>query len=311
MAESEEGHGDIPAEGEERHSLSQATLWPLLFAAGIATLLVGVVVNWVVFAIGCAVAVVSGALWAIEVVRGPRRQTRPAAAPSVDEEGEEGPARYGRAKFLEISTLGLGGLIGAAVTVPVVGFAIAPSFVGQGDQDVNLGPLDNFPEGKFLVAIFQSRKGQGEVSRQTAYVRNNGLANNVPSFTIISNHCVHLGCPVQPGGPTDSESSMEIETSSGTITLIPTQPASFVCPCHGGAYDTEGNRTSGPPVRALDRYEYSIVGGELVVGERFSVGKVEGKEAAARVWKYKRFDPGHHVDGWAHILNPLSPRGPR
>ena len=32
------------------------------------------------------------------------------------------------------------------------------------------------------------------------------------------------------------------------------QPAGFGCPCHGGAYDTEGNRTAGPPVRSLDRF---------------------------------------------------------
>ncbi len=149
------------------------------------------------------------------------------------------------------------------------------------------------------------------MSRQTAYVRNNGLANNVPSFTIISNHCAHLGCPVQPGGPTDSESAKDIETTSGTVTLIPTQPASFVCPCHGGAYDTEGNRTAGPPVRGLDRYEFSIIGGNLVLGERFSVGSVEGTEAAAQITRYTRFDPGQHVDGWERILYPLSPRGPR
>ena len=42
---------------------------------------------------------------------------------------------------------------------------------------------------------------QGEVSRRTAYIRNNGLLDDVPSFTILSNRCVHLGCPVQVNGP--------------------------------------------------------------------------------------------------------------
>ncbi len=161
-----------------------------------------------------------------------------------------------------------------------------------------------------MVVTFESREGQGEVSRQTAFVRNNGLTNNVPSFTIISNHCVHLGCPVQPGGPTKTDSKKDIETSSGTITMIPTQPASFVCPCHGGAYDTEGNRTAGPPVRALDRYEFSIINNELVLGERFSVGSVEGMGAAAIITRCTRFDPGQHIDGAERILYPLSPRGP-
>jgi hypothetical protein len=38
--------------------------------------------------------------------------------------------------------------------------------------------------------------------------------------------------------------------------------------------DTEDNRTAGPPVRALDRYTYSIVGGHLILGSVFSVAKV-------------------------------------
>ena len=46
---------------------------------------------------------------------------------------------------------------------------------------------------------------EGEVSRRTAFIRNNGTlttkGQQVPSFTIISNRCAHLGCPVQANGP--------------------------------------------------------------------------------------------------------------
>src|SRR5205807_10231464 len=42
-------------------------------------------------------------------------------------------------------------------------------------------------------------------SRRTAFIRNNGSLGTgnaaVPSFTIISNRCAHLGCPVQANGP--------------------------------------------------------------------------------------------------------------
>jgi Rieske Fe-S protein len=122
---------------------------------------------------------------------------------------------------------------------------------------------------------------------------------------------VHLGCPTQPGGPTEIDAPQEVETDAGTVTLIASQPASFLCPCHGGAYDTEGNRTAGPPVRALDRYRYSVVDGNLVLGERYSVGKVEGTEAEARIVAYTRVDPGQHVDGPTDWMYPVSPRGPR
>ena len=64
------------------------------------------------------------------------------------------------------------------------------------------------------------------------------------------------------------------------MTLIPTiSIAGFGCPCHGGQYDTEGNRTAGPPVRALDRYSFSIRNGNLFIGKPFSVAKVDGTGA--------------------------------
>src|SRR5947208_624324 len=82
----------------------------------------------------------------------------------------------------------------------------------------------------------------------TAYVRYNGPLNGQPTFTIISNHCAHLGCPVQPNGPLNEKGKKQ----QADVTLIPTIAISgFGCPCHGGQYDTEGNRIAGPPVRAL------------------------------------------------------------
>lgn len=41
----------------------------------------------------------------------------------------------------------------------------------------------------------------------------------------------------------------------------------YVCPCHGGVFDEEGNRLSGPPPRGLT--------------------KVVAKEEAGRIWVYK------------------------
>ena len=311
MAEEQEGHAKIPPEeGEEQHPLPAATILPAGFAVGVAILLVGTVFSWPVFGIGVGIAVVFGFLWARELVRGGRPvrvvEAVPAEAEEEEEEAEE-PARYGRDKFLELTTLGLGALIGGVVTVPVVGFAIAPSFIGQSDEDIDLGPISNFSEGTFVVATFLSQKEEGQVSSRTAFVRNNGIANGVPSFTILSNRCTHLGCPIQPNGPT--QEAQQIQTSAGNVTLIPSQPAGFGCPCHAGAYDTEGNRTAGPPVRALDRYQYKIVNGSLVLSDRYSVGKVVGEGASAKIESYTRYDPGQHVDGPDEWMYPISPRG--
>ena len=95
-------------------------------------------------------------------------------------------------------------------------------------------------------------------------------------------------------------------TTYKDVTLIPAIGVSgFGCPCHGGAYDTEGNRTAGPPVRSLDRYAFSIVDGNLVLGRLFSVGTVEGTEADAKIMRYRQAYPGVHVDGIERWLYPI------
>jgi Rieske Fe-S protein len=159
------------------------------------------------------------------------------------------------------------------------------------------------------VTSFFLHPDTGEVSRRTAYIRYNGLLQDEPSFTIISNRCAHLGCPVQPNGPVQDDQEKVLKGVKGQrVTMIPTIPAGgFGCPCHGGQYDPEGNRTAGPPVRALDRYQYSIVGGRLILGTPFSVSEVDGEGKNAQIHAYKLTGPGEHVDGWEQILYPIQP----
>jgi Rieske Fe-S protein len=288
------------------------SLWPVGFAIGVACLLVGLIVSWLVAAVGAAIAVVFAFLW-VRDLAGARgldeahaaeatevTEAAPPAEAGVIEPGE----RFPRSVFLEASTLGLGGVIGGLLTVPVLGFAVAPMFEDTGHPDVDLGPLSNFEEGKFVVATFMENAKQGEVSRRTAYVRYNGLLEDQPSFTIISNRCAHLGCPVQPNGPLFDDQKKKV----GDVDLIPTLPAGgFGCPCHGGQYDTEGNRTAGPPVRALDRYAYKIKNGRLLLSSTFSVGKVNGSGKDAKIVKYGLRGPGQHTNNWEKWLYPLQP----
>jgi quinol---cytochrome c reductase iron-sulfur subunit, bacillus type len=311
-----------PQHGDRPH-LPGPSLYPIGFAVGVACILVGLIVNPTLVApIGGAITVVFGFLWARDAskeyraepaaIEPERREPAPAAdapAVSADMPEPEPGERFPRSKFLEASTLGLGAVIGGLVTVPALGFMIIPAFEDQGYPKVDLGPIENFPEGQWLVTSFFMRPDQGEVSRRTAYVRNNGSLNGTPSFTIISNRCVHLGCPVQPNGPMQDDEKKDVRGSDKQqITLIPTIPAGgFGCPCHGGQYDPEGNRTSGPPVRALDRYEFGVVDGRLILGDPFSVSEVTGEGKNAEIHKYKLAGPGQHVDGWEQIMYPIQP----
>ena len=300
----EDPRGDM-----ERHQ-PPPSLWPVGFAVGIVCLLVGLVVSWPAAAIGAGLAAVFGFLWARDVVGGrkgelPAPAEEPSHVPPLPAQPGE---RYPRNVFLENATLGLGVVIGVVVTVPAVGFAVLPAFLKQHQHEVDLGPISNFPEGQYVVAVFLRDPGLGDISRRAAFIRNNGLLNGVPSFTCISNRCAHVGCPVQPGGPVFEDKTKNIKTANGNVMLVPALPAAgFICPCHGGTYDQEGNRIAGPPVRGLDRYEFLIRNGHLVLGNLYSVAKVTGTGANAEITKDELHGPGQHVDGPEAWLYPLQP----
>jgi Rieske Fe-S protein len=290
---------------DEKPHVPAPSLWPIGFAIGIACALVGLIVSVPVLIVGAALTLLFGWLWVRDLFRvhGPAP-----SEPGIEEEPEAEIPAYPRSVFLAASTLGIGGLIGGIVTLPVLGFAVLPSFEDQGSEDIDLGPLSNFPEGKYVIATYIENPSQGDVSRRTAYVRNNGATQDgVPSFTILFSRCVHLGCPVQANGPMEGDPVSYRPKAKPEVTLQPVLAASFGCPCHGGQYDAEGNRTAGPPVRALDRYRYRIDNGRLILISAYSVGKVEGAAADAKIKAYDRVDPSVHVDGPEQIFYPLEP----
>jgi Rieske Fe-S protein len=271
------------------------------------------VISWIVAAIGAILAAVFAILWAREVtseVRGdvpaiaPETRTVADAGAATPAAAEEPLPTFPRSRFLEASLIGLSGALGAVLTLPVLGFMVLPSFTNVEEDEADLGPLDNFPEGQYVIATYLAVPAQGEVTRRTAFVRNNGLSEGgEPSFTILYSRCVHLGCPVQPNGPIDEEGMIEVNG----VELRPVLAQSFGCPCHGGLYDAEGNRQAGPPVRSMDRYSFSIRNGRLILGELFAVGNVSGAGANATISRYPWSVPGTHVDGIEAWLYPIVP----
>lgn len=185
-------------------------------------------------------------------------------------------AAVSRGRFLTGVTLGLGGLIGAAITVPVVGFALGPSFAGEDWYWSDLGPTDQFTD-KYQTVLYE-RGPAGRIDRRVAFVRKEADG----AFTVVSNTCMHLGCPVELKG------------------------AAFACPCHGGQYDSEGRRTAGPPVRPLNRIETDVasVPGHLLIGRVFASKEQGSKVVMSDTWK----DPGQPVEGLLSFLYPAPPR---
>ena len=282
-----------------------ATFLPVSFAIGVVVLLVGLVVNLQVIApLGAAIALVAGLAWALGS-GSKRRPTTPRPSASAEATGAE---RFPRSRMLERATLGIGGLVALGAVLPAVGAAVLPTILNQRRRPVDLGPVDDFPQGQYVVATFISDPAMGEISRRTAYVRNNGSLGKSPSFTIMSSRCTHVGCPTQPNGPVFGQQRRALKTANGEVGLIPTDPAAgFGCPCHGSQFDTEGNRTAGPAPRALDRYQFSIRRGHLWLGDIYSVSRVQGAGANARIHSFKRLGDGEPATGPESLLYPSDP----
>jgi menaquinol-cytochrome c reductase iron-sulfur subunit len=139
------------------------------------------------------------------------------------------PAFITRTRFLTGVALVTGGVMTAAILVPVVGFAAADSLKEEEWQWVDVGPLSDFPDGQTSsIAV----SGPAPESDRRAFLRHKDGA-----MIAIWNRCAHLGCPVaySPGGDV------------------------YACPCHGGAYDSLGLVTAGPPPRPMDRFDVKIV----------------------------------------------------
>jgi len=314
---------------EESH-LPAPTVWPIGFAIGIVVILVGLIINpLLISSIGAAIAIVFAILWARDATAELRAEpvvVEPERRESEEADEATTPAQQGvpqtavtRSVFLEGATLGLGAVIGGLIVVPIAGFAALPSYLGQEQHKVDLGPISNFPLNDWFIATFIVDVEQGEVSRRTAFIRNNGNVpvktssgtEQQPSFTIISNRCTHLGCPTQANGPTGqkytSVASFHEHTLNGPAAFESVIPAGYGCPCHGSQFDPEGNRIAGPAPRALDRYAFEVVNGRLVLLSTYSVTNVVGTGAQAQIHKYKEAGPGEHIDGPEQWLYPLQP----
>jgi Rieske Fe-S protein len=289
---------DAPSQARE------AGIAPVCVAVGIAVLLVGLIVDpLVIVPLGGAITIAGAIAW----TRRDGRPPRPSDLPALPAEARGRDERYPRSRLLERATLGLGGLVALGVALPAAGFAVLPSLLGQRRRPVDLGPIAAFPEGEFVVATFLADPQAGDVSRRAVYVRNNGLLGELPSFTIMSSRCTHVGCPTQPNGPIFAQQRRAEQTAGGEVGLVPIQPSGFGCPCHGSQFDTEGNRTAGPAPRALDRYEFSIRNGRLTLGRLYSVSHVDSTGAQARIHSFPLTGDGQPVTGVESWLYPITP----
>ena len=149
-----------------------------------------------------------------------------------------------RRSFLKASLLFIGGLISAVVAVPLFGFAILPALKKAPNKYVVLGIVDLLKGSRYKKVnyTFQSKDGWIQTNKKrSVYVTDAGKGN----FVVFSRVCTHLNCLVRW-----EESKRQ-----------------FLCPCHGGVFDEEGNVVAGPPPRSLERLSVKVEDGVLYVKE--------------------------------------------
>jgi Rieske Fe-S protein len=137
------------------------------------------------------------------------------------------------------------GVIGLILGVPMLRYILSPVIRERRpgyESWLSLGPLADFPPGKTRLATYRypiANPSDGETANIPCWVRD----LDGEKFQVFAINCAHLGCPVR---------------------WFP-QSGLFMCPCHGGAYYSDGSRASGPPERGLFEYRYRVEQGELLI----------------------------------------------
>lgn len=210
------------------------------------------------------------------IYHGPR-----ATVPEIPDDHSDDPGYHTRTKFLTIVAVAMGGVMTAAILVPVIGFAVADSLEEEQWRWVDVGAFRDFKKDSTTSLAVT---GPDPEADRRVFIRNRD-----GELLAIWNRCAHLGCPTKYSPASDG----------------------YVCPCHGGAYDSRGLVTAGPPPRPLDRLDIKIVdraGKDVEYArarpeDRVLVGKAYSINAQEEPYTLR--PPGDPVDGTLSYLFPF------
>ncbi len=148
-----------------------------------------------------------------------------------------------RRDFVKIVLGFLGAVMGIVVGLPAIGYLISPATkVQKSEAWIPVGSLDSYEAGVPRLFSFTRSKINGwekTVNSYGVYV----LKNNDGQAQVYSNLCTHLSCRV----------NWHEELQD------------YVCPCHDGRFDRQGEVVSGPPPAPLHKYETRLEDGVLYI----------------------------------------------
>jgi menaquinol-cytochrome c reductase iron-sulfur subunit len=146
-----------------------------------------------------------------------------------------------RREFLGWFGAGLAGFAALLAGIPIAGsFFSTPARTERIWHAV--GEVDDFEIDETVRVEFidpDPVPWAGPAGQNAAYLRRLGDED----FTAFSIYCTHVGCPVS--------------WRAGAMM--------FICPCHGGVFDREGNVVAGPPESPLVRHDVRLREGQVEI----------------------------------------------
>ena len=305
--------GQNPRVNDEHdtHDLPGPSLWPIGFAIGVACVLIGLVISIPVLIVGAVVALVFGFLWVRDLFVSRPVTAAAAGLPDVAPVATEADLgdNVDRATFLSLATIGVSGLIGAGRDAARPRLRRAAVVHGRGRRHVRRRPR---PDLELSRGPVRDRHVPGEPGA------GRGLAAHRvhPQQRPHRRRRAELHHDLQPLRHTSAAPSSRTGRSTRRRRRTSTASSSGRCsrrasaaPATAASTTRRATGCAGPPVRSLDRYEFSIKDGNLVLGRLFSVGTVQGVGASAKIMKYYKAYPGVHVDGIERWLYPIPTPG--
>lgn len=152
--------------------------------------------------------------------------------------------RISRRDFMKAVTAAIGGFIGLATSIPLIGYILSPALQkNENISWVDLGPLEKYPIGATPSPFdFTQTRVNGWERTALSYgvfvVR-----TDEKTVQVLSNVCTHLGC---------------------RVACLPDMEH-YISPCHDGHFDLLGAVLSGPPPRPLDEFTTKIENGNLFI----------------------------------------------
>ena len=153
--------------------------------------------------------------------------------------------KLNRREFVAIMVAFLGTIMGVVIGLPAIGYLISPATKTQKKEDwIPAGPLENYPIGIPTLFSFTRATINGWEKTVNSYgVYINRWAESEDDVSAFSNLCTHLSCRVT------WHEDEEV----------------YICPCHDGLFDEEGEVVSGPPPEPLYDYETKVEDGVLFI----------------------------------------------